>query len=85
MRHLSGFDRPKLALLALTGVFALLAAEYTFQFSHSLRHVLNVAVYNNVMIAAGVLCVLRGVLHRRERDWPSCERISSTSAAYAGG
>jgi diguanylate cyclase (GGDEF)-like protein/putative nucleotidyltransferase with HDIG domain len=67
MRHLSGFDRPKLALLALTGVFALLAAEYTFQFSHSLRHLLNVAVYNNVMIAAGVLCVLRGVLHRRER------------------
>ncbi len=53
--------------MSLTGVFALLAAEYTFHFSHALRHVLNVGVYNNVMIAAGAACLARGVVHKHER------------------
>jgi diguanylate cyclase (GGDEF)-like protein len=54
-------------LVALTAVFGLLAVTYVFQPSHALRHALNVGVYNNVMLAAGALCVARGVLTRRDR------------------
>jgi diguanylate cyclase (GGDEF)-like protein len=55
------------ALVALTALFGLLVVEYTLQFSGDLRHALNVGVYNNVMLAAGVVCVVRGLAHRRER------------------
>jgi diguanylate cyclase (GGDEF)-like protein len=54
-------------LVALTAVFGLLAVAYVFQPSHSLRHALNVGVYNNVMLAAGAMCVARGMTVRRER------------------
>jgi two-component system, cell cycle response regulator len=67
MRHLASDRRAGSALLALTAVFGLLAVDYVFQPSESLRHVLNVGVYNNVMIAAGLVCVARGVLRRPER------------------
>jgi len=67
MRHLASDRRAGTALLALTAVFVLLAVDYVFQPSEALRHVLNVAVYNNVMIAAGLVCVARGVLRRPER------------------
>jgi diguanylate cyclase (GGDEF)-like protein/putative nucleotidyltransferase with HDIG domain len=67
MRHLASDRRAGLALLALTAVFGLLAIDYVFQPSEALRHVLNVAVYNNLMIAAGLVCVARGVLRPRER------------------
>ena len=67
MRHLASDRRAGWALLALTAVFGLLAVDYIFQPSESLRHVLNVAIYNNVMIAAGLVCVARGVLRRPER------------------
>ena len=67
MRHLASDRRAGWALLALTGVFALLAVDYVFQPSASLRHVLNVGVYNNVVIGAGLVCVARGVLRRQER------------------
>jgi two-component system cell cycle response regulator len=67
MRHLASDRRAGWALLALTAVFALLAVDYVFQPSEALRHTLNVAVYNNLMIAAGLVCVARGVLRRPER------------------
>ena len=67
MRHLASDRRAGWALLALTAVFALLAVDYVFQPSEALRHTLNVAVYDNLMIAAGLVCVARGVLRRPER------------------
>jgi diguanylate cyclase (GGDEF)-like protein/putative nucleotidyltransferase with HDIG domain len=67
MRHLASDRRAGLALLALTAVFGLLAVDYVFQPSEALRHVLNVGVYNNLMIAAAAVCVARGVLRRQER------------------
>ena len=41
------------ALLVLTAIFVVLAAGYTLG-GDSVRHGLNVGVYNNVMIAAGL-------------------------------
>jgi diguanylate cyclase (GGDEF)-like protein len=67
MRHIASDRRAGWALLALTAVFALLAFDYVFQPSAALRHVLNVAVYNNVMIGAGLACVARGALRRSDR------------------
>lgn len=67
MRHLASNGRAAAALLALTTVFALLAVEYTFHVSDALRHVLDVGVYSNVMLAAGALCVARGIAVRHER------------------
>jgi len=64
----AGKARPSTWILAaLTAVFGLLATAYVFQPSHSLRHALNVGVYNNVMLAAGAVCVARGVLVNRDR------------------
>jgi two-component system cell cycle response regulator len=58
------------ALVALTGAFALLAFAYLVHPSEALRTGLNVGVYNNVVLAAGALCVARGALGRREeRAW----------------
>ena len=54
------------ALLVLTAAFVVLAAGYTLG-GEGLRHGLNVGVFDNVMIAAGVLCVARGVSLKDER------------------
>jgi diguanylate cyclase (GGDEF)-like protein len=54
-------------LLATTAAFAVLLVAYTLGPGGSVRHVLNVAVYNNVMLAAGLVCVARGVAQRHER------------------
>ena len=67
MRHLASDRRAGWVLLALTALFCLLAVDYVFQPSAALRHVLNVGVYNNVMIAAGLVSVARGVFRRSER------------------
>src|SRR5690348_6083662 len=67
MRQLASDRRAGWALLALTAVFALLTVDYVFQPSPWLRHILNVAVYNNVMIGAGLACVARGVVRRTDR------------------
>ena len=67
MRHIVSDRRAAWALFALSALFGLLAVGYVFQPSDSLRHVLNVAVYNNVMIAAGLVCVARGALRRTDR------------------
>ena len=56
-----------LALATLTATFAVLAVEYTFHLSDSLRHVLTEDVYNNVVLAAGLVCVARGIAIRHER------------------
>src|SRR3954463_8489249 len=56
-----------ISLWALTAVFAFVASEYVFQYSEQVRHVLNVGVYNNVMIAAGLACIARGIVQRVER------------------
>ena len=67
MRHIASDRRAGWALLALTAVFGLLAFDYVFQPSATLRHVLNIGVYNNVMIGAGLACLARGVLRRPDR------------------
>jgi diguanylate cyclase (GGDEF)-like protein len=67
MRQLASDRRAGWVLLALTALFGLLAFDYVLQPSDALRHVLNVGVYNNVMIGAGLVCVARGLLRRSER------------------
>jgi diguanylate cyclase (GGDEF)-like protein len=67
MRQLASDRRAGWALLGLTALFGLLAFDYVLQPSDALRHVLNVGVYNNVMIGAGLVCVARGVVRRSER------------------
>ena len=67
MERLASSRGAQVALLSLTGIFAIVAVEYTFQLSESLRHAFNVGVYNNLMLAAGLLCVARAVSQRDER------------------
>jgi two-component system cell cycle response regulator len=67
MRHLSASRTATTALLGITAVFALCAVEFTFHLNGGLRGVLNDWVYNNVMLAAGVVCIVRGIVDRRER------------------
>jgi len=55
------------ALVGLTAAFGLLVVVYTAGPGGAVRHALNVGIYNNVMIAAGLLCVGRGVARRHER------------------
>src|SRR3954451_12764489 len=59
--------RSRIPLLALTAVFVVVAVEYTFHLDTTLRQVLKVGVYNNVMLAAGVACIARAVRVDRER------------------
>jgi hypothetical protein len=67
MRHLTSSRHAALALLVVTGVFLLCAVEFTFHLSGGLREVLNNWVYNNVMLAGGAACLVRGIVHRRDR------------------
>src|SRR6478609_1930249 len=59
--------RAQFVLLVLTALLAVVAVEYTFQLSEALRDVIEVVVYNGLVIAAGVVCVARGIVVRRER------------------
>jgi diguanylate cyclase (GGDEF)-like protein len=67
VRHLSTNRWAAAALLTLTAMFGLVAVGYTFDLGGGMRHVLNVWVYNNVMLAAGAICLARGVTVREER------------------
>jgi two-component system cell cycle response regulator len=67
MRQLTSSRLAAPALLGLTGVFLLCAVEFTFHLSGGLRDVLNDWVYNNVMLAGGAACLVRGIVHRRDR------------------
>jgi two-component system cell cycle response regulator len=67
MRHLASSRRATFALLVVTGVFLVCALEFTFNLSDGLRGVLNNWVYNNVMLAAGAVCIVRGIAHKRDR------------------
>ena len=67
MRQLASSRSVASVLLVLTGVLLLCGVEFTFHLSHGLRHVLNEWVYNNVMLAAGAACIVRGIVHRRDR------------------
>jgi two-component system, cell cycle response regulator len=67
MQQLAAERWARRVLLVLTGLFAVLAFEFLFDVSGELRHVLNVGVYDNVMLAAGLVCIARGILRRPER------------------
>jgi two-component system, cell cycle response regulator len=67
MPQLASSRRAAVGLLVLTAVFALCAIEYTFHPSGELRHVVDDWVYDNVMLAAGVSCVVRAIRMRDER------------------
>jgi two-component system, cell cycle response regulator len=67
MRRLTSSRTATTALLATTAVFLLCAVEFTFHLNGGLRGVLNEWVYNNVMLAAGAVCIARGIVDRRER------------------
>src|SRR4051812_49827852 len=66
MPHDSLPGRSRIPLLVLTAVLVVVAVEYTFHLDTTLRHVLKVGVYNNVMLAAGVACIARAVRVDRE-------------------
>jgi two-component system, cell cycle response regulator len=67
MRHLASSRPAVAALLVTTGAFCVCAVEFAFHLSSGLNGVLNNWVYNNVMLAAGAVCIARGVLVRRDR------------------
>jgi diguanylate cyclase (GGDEF)-like protein len=65
----------------MTATLALVALEYTVGLSDRLRHVIEVGVYNNLVLAGGVACVARGAVQRRDRlAW-----IAMGSAVLAWG
>ncbi len=55
------------ALTAVTGLFLLCAADFTFHLSGGLTDFLNDWVYDNVMLAAGAVCIARGIIRRGDR------------------
>ena len=59
--------RAQRLLIVLTALLALIAVEYTFAVSSSLRELIEVALYNNVVLAAGAACILRAVVEPRDR------------------
>ena len=67
MRQLASSRAATTALLAITAFLALCAVEFTFHLNDGLRGILNNWVYNNIMIAAGVVCVVRGIVAKRDR------------------
>jgi len=67
MRHLASSRPAASALLVATGVFLLCAVEFTFHLSGGLRSVLNDWVYDNLVLAAGAACIVRGIVYRRDR------------------
>jgi two-component system cell cycle response regulator len=67
MRHLASSRRAASALLVVTAVFLVCALEFTFHLSGGFRHVLNDWVYNNVMLAAGAACLVRGFTRSHDR------------------
>src|SRR4051812_1969626 len=58
--------RSRIPLGVLTAGFVVVAAEYTFHLDTTLRNVLKVGVYN-IMLAAGLVCIVRAVRVDRER------------------
>jgi hypothetical protein len=67
MRQLTSSRRSTAALVLLTALFGLCAFEDVFQLSPALGSFLNTWVYDDLVIAAGVICVARGAVSTRER------------------
>src|SRR5262245_14498204 len=67
MRRFASDARAETALWVLTALFGVMAFVFVFQPSAELKHFLNAWVYNNVMIAAGLLCVARGISSQAQR------------------
>jgi two-component system, cell cycle response regulator len=67
MRQLASSRRSTAALVVLTALFGLCALEDIFHLSPALGNFLNTWVYDDLVIAAGVICMVRGVLSTRER------------------
>jgi two-component system cell cycle response regulator len=65
VRQLCGNRWAGLALLLVTAALAVCTVEYTLHLNDALRHVLNEWVYNNAMLAAAALIVVRGVVKGR--------------------
>jgi diguanylate cyclase (GGDEF)-like protein len=56
-----------ISLLVLTAAFLVCAAEYTLHFSETLMSVLNDSAYDAIVLAAGAVCLARGVASKRDR------------------
>src|ERR1051325_6876546 len=67
MRHLASSRAATAALLVITATFGVCAVEFTFHLSAGLTNVLNKWVYNDVMLAGGIACIVRGILYQRDR------------------
>src|SRR6266508_3364313 len=67
MRHMASSRAAAVALTAVTGLFLLCAADFTFHLSGGLTDFLNDWVYDNVMLAAGAVCIARGIIRRGDR------------------
>jgi diguanylate cyclase (GGDEF)-like protein len=71
------------ALLALTAVFAVCAVEFSLHADEGLRAFLDDWVFDNAVLAAAALCVLRGVL--RSGDRAAWLLIGAALGAWGGG
>jgi two-component system, cell cycle response regulator len=67
MRQLASSRRSTAALTALTALFALCAVQDTLHPSAALGNFLNTWVYDDLVLAAGIICCARGIAVGKER------------------
>jgi two-component system, cell cycle response regulator len=67
VRQLTSSRRSTAALVVLTALFAVCAAQDTLHPSAALGNFLNTWVYDDLVLAAGAVCVARGAVATRER------------------
>src|SRR4051794_41555210 len=67
MRPLPKSRRASVALVAITAALAACVLQFTLHVSPSLQHFVVYWLYNGLVVAAGVVCILRGCSRKSER------------------
>jgi two-component system, cell cycle response regulator len=67
MRLLPESRRAAIALLLITAALALCTVQFTLHVSGSIQHFVVYWLYNGLVIAAGLVCIARGIATKRER------------------
>ena len=67
MQFLPESRRATAALIAITVALGACALEFTLHINSSLQHLVVYWLYNGVVLAAGIVCIARGVSRSRER------------------